>query len=682
MTFAPGLCRRAASVAGWAALALALAACSRDDASPYFGATDRASRSPDTFYIKIATEPEYLDPGKSGDTVSTALAVQLFEGLTSDDPRDGHPVQGVATRWDVSADNRLYRFYLRPDARWSDGKPVTAHDFAFAWRRVLLPATASRAVTNLYVLKNGELFSQGKLQVTQRARPLRAEPRADAPARASLPRATAVQILARSPPEVTGGKTWALVAPYENLPTFSPAPPAPPSFPPGLTGFVEEEELALDGSVLGVRATSALVLDVELEQPTPYFTGLTSYPTLFPVREDVVEAFERRGMGELWVRPENIVSNGPFVLDEWRFQYEITMKQNPAYWNRDKLKTRRIVWLEVDQGITAVKLYKAGQLDFLGDDGSMPSEYLPILSGKKDFFINRLLQVEWYEFNTRKPPFDDVRIRRAFNLAVDKTELVEKVARGGRVAATHYVPDNTGLGYSALAAAEEAAGTSPFAGQEVAWNPARARALMREAGYEVVSDGDGYRAQGFPTVELLYNFDETLRQVAVAIQDMWKRHLGVSVTLHSEDFKVMLKNQREGQFQVMRLGWTADYDHPQTFLDTFRASNPQNQTGWSDKAYEETLKEAAATPDPDRSIALYRKAEAIAVQGMPRLPLYFETRRMLVKPWVKGFAGSALHPPLVEYLWIDPAWPRDAPDAPNAPAFLPREFPPPGRIAP
>src|SRR5262245_52193330 len=114
-----------ASRAALASLALSAGACSRDDASPYFGTTERVGKSNDTFYAKIGGEPEYLDPGKSGDTVSSVLIVQLFEGLTNDDPRDGHPIPGVATRWDVSADNRRFRFYLRPDARWSDGKPVT-----------------------------------------------------------------------------------------------------------------------------------------------------------------------------------------------------------------------------------------------------------------------------------------------------------------------------------------------------------------------------------------------------------------------------------------------------------------------------------------------------------------------------------------------------------------------------
>jgi oligopeptide transport system substrate-binding protein len=677
MTRAPSRSWGAARRAALAALALSASACSSGEASPYFGATERVGKSEDTFYAKIGSEPEYLDPGKSGDTVSATLIVQLFEGLTSDDPRDGHPVQGVALRWDVSSDNRLFRFYLRPDARWSDGKPVTAHDFAYAWRRVLRPATASQSATNLYPLKNAELFNQGKLQVTVRERPLRTEPRPDAPERARLPKGTAVQILGRSQ---QGEKAWVLVERYQKLPTFAPLPRSPRSPPEPLlepTGYLEEEELLEDTGVLGVRATSDLILDVELEQPTPYFTGLTSYPTLFPVREDVVTAFERRGEGDLWVRPGNIVSNGPFVLDEWKFRYEITMKQNPAYWNRDKLKIRRIVWLEVDQTHTAMQLYKSGEIDFAGDDDAPPSEYLSLLAGKKDFLSNRYLQVEWYEFNTRKPPVDDVRVRRALNLAVDKAEIVEKVIHGGRLPATHYVPEYTGLGYSALMSAEKAAGTSPFVGPDVEFNPSRARELMKEAGYEVVKDGNGYLARGFPALELLYNSNEVLKQVAVAVQDMWKRNLGVSVRLRSEDWKVLLKSYREGQFQVIRLAWTADYDHPHTFLDTFRGSNPQNQSGWNDNTYEETMKEAAATAEQGKSIALYRKAEAIALSAMPRLPLYFDTRPTLLKPWVKGFWSSSLHPHLVQYFWIDPAWRLERG---NEPAFLPDEFPAPGRV--
>jgi oligopeptide transport system substrate-binding protein len=326
-----------------------------------------------------------------------------------------------------------------------------------------------------------------------------------------------------------------------------------------------------------------------------------------------------------------------------------------------------------------MQLYKSGEIDFAGDDDPPPAQYLPSLSGKKDLFANNYLQVEWYELNTHKPPLDDVRVRRALNLAIDKTEIVEKVIHGGQLPATHYVPDYTGLGYSALVSAQKAARAFPFAGRDVEFNPERARELMKEAGYEVVMDGDSSLARGFPAIELLYNSNEIIKQVAVAAQDMWKRHLGVSVRLRSEDWKVLLNSYSEGQFQMIRLGWTADYDHPQTFLDTFRATNPQNRTGWSDNAFDETMKEAAETPEQDKSIALYQKAEAIALKAVPRLPLYFDARFTLLKPWVKGFWTSSLHPHRIQYFWIDEAWRQQRG---NEPAFVPLEFPPPGRMEP
>src|SRR5262249_39654428 len=130
-----------------------------------------------------------------------------------------------------------------------------------------------------------------------------------------------------------------------------------------------------DESTVGVRAADDLTLDVELERPTPYFTSLTSYPTLFPVRRDIVSPFEQRGEGDLWVRPENIVSNGPYTLSGWRFRYEITMRENPMYWSHDKLKVRRIVWLVNDQSRVAMDLYKAAEIDWLGDELGPSLEY-------------------------------------------------------------------------------------------------------------------------------------------------------------------------------------------------------------------------------------------------------------------------------------------------------------------
>jgi oligopeptide transport system substrate-binding protein len=331
-----------------------------------------------------------------------------------------------------------------------------------------------------------------------------------------------------------------------------------------------------------------------------------------------------------------------------------------------------------------MNLYMAGEIDTIGDNVSLPAEYLPLLRTKRDFMTSDSLGVYWYELNTRRPPLDDARVRRALNLAIDKKQLVERVTRGGQRPATHYVPDFTGLGYADAAAADKAAGTDPFSGPEAEFNPERARALMKEAGYEVVRDGDGYRAQGCPPIEILFNHGEGQQKTAVAIQDMWKRSLGISVSLHAQEWSVLLKNRSDGQFQVIRSSWGAEYNHPHTFLDLFRSTSPQNPTGWGDPAYDAALKRAASTQDPRESIRRYREAEAIAVGAMPRLPLYFYTRSTLVKPWVRGFSQSARGTHLAQFLWIDPSGsPTELGDeARREPAFPPREFPAPGVLLP
>jgi oligopeptide transport system substrate-binding protein len=776
--------RRAASAAALGLLAsLALASCGKGGDSGYVGTLARVGKAPTTFYVNSGNEPEYLDPGKSNDAVSSMFIQQMFEGLTSYAPGDLHPVQGVATHWEQSDDNRIYRFHLRPEARWSDGKPVTAHDFEYAWKRVLRPATASLAATNLYVLKNGEPFSLGKLKALREAGALRSAPRPDAPPALALPKGAFVDVLARSPVKVgtaiaplaalpaeastvlhargdaktgaeeklvlqtaAGGSsgpgagpapdggwqgavvdlvragppcqcngatdrwyelerggvrgflpgcllapvaagsdpqaraTYALVAPHEGVQTYAPAA-APPAAQQGApeTGFVLVSALVEDDSAVGVRAVDDRTLEVELEQPTPYFTDLTSHATLLPVRRDVIEAFEKRGELELWFRPENIVVNGAYTLEEWKFRYEITMKRNPMYWNRDKLKIDRVVWIEIEQYNASMNVYKAGGLDYLGDNTSLPSEHIDWLSQKKDFRRSAYLATYWFEFNVKKPPVDDVLVRKALNLAVDKQQLVDKITRGGQAPATHYVPEITGSGYAEQVAEDKKNGVDPFSSPDVSFNPERARALLAEAGYEVAREGDGYRANGFPPLEILYNTSEGHKQIAVAIQDMWKRHLGVSATLRNEEWKVMLKNVRDGHFQVTRFGWIGEYNHPHTWLGTFLSYSPQNRTGWADRQFDGLIREAAAAADPRESIRLYRKAEQRALDGMCKMPLYFYTKSTLIRPWVKGFQGNPRSLQLIQWLWLDPDWRNNRS---NEFAFSGLEFPARGRLAP
>ena len=462
-------------------------------------------------------------------------------------------------------------------------------------------------------------------------------------------------------------------------PPCDPLALAPAPAPALETGYVPEAELVEDDAVIGVRAADPLTLDVELEHPAPYFLDLTGVPNLAPVRRDVVEPFQQRGEPDLWTRPESLVVNGPYTFESWRFQDAITMKPNPRWWAADTLRIRRLVFLEVSSQHATMNLYKAGDIDFLGDNVTLPAEYAERLKAKADYRQSPYLATLWYELNTRRPPLDDVRVRRALHLAIDRRELVATVLRGRQVPATHYVPDYTGGGYAEQAARDREAGADPFAGPGLDFDPERARALLAEAGYPAVEEGDRLQARGFPPLEILYNSAEEHRKVAVAIQDMWRRHLGVSVSLRAEEWKVMLTTVRDGQFQIARVGWVADYNHPHTWMSSFMASNPQNPTGWSDPEFDALVHAAAVEPDPAEGIRLYRKAERRALDAMVRLPLYFRSRDTLVKPWVKGFHPTPRDFHLARWLWIDPAW-RD--NAGNELASAPLELPPPGRIGP
>ncbi len=760
----------ARSALPWLSLAASLAACSpTDDKSPYFGTTDRHGKDPHTLYVNNLGEPEYLDPGKTHDSVSSKLVLHLFEGLVVYGP-GAEPTAGVATRYDKTPDSRFYRFHLRDDAKWSDGKPVTAHDFAYSFRRVIDPLTGSQSASHLYPLKNAELVNQGKLRVTSKELSVKGGPAADAAEVAKLPSGAAVRVVGRSPVSVATGiapfaeeprdldglgydkadpksgapeqlvilfsagketraadpaarlsagdydlarrlgpvicngeadhffevvardgsgrrgllpgcmlgeskiePKLALVAKHEDLPTFAPKPGEAPPEGAAPLGFVDDAALVIDTSIIGVRAVSDTVLELDLAYPAPYMLDLLCSPTAFPVRKDVVERFPEDP--DRWTRMENIVTNGPWELSGWKFRYEIRMKRSKHHRFHDHLKIHDIVWMSVESYVAGMNLYKAGELDYAGDNSSLPPNYVPFLQPKKDFERTNYLATYWYEFNTKQPPMDKVDVRRALNLAVDKQELVDKVLLAGQQPATHFVPDFAGGGYADAVQADRAAGRDPFIGKGAVFDPEYARELLGKAGFPVVKDGDGYRAEGMPPIEVLYNTSEGHRKVAVAIQDMWKRHLGVSVTLRNEEWKVMLKNVRDRNYQIVRFGWVGDYDHPQTYMDTFMAESPNNRTGWKSAAFDALVTRARATGDVQKSMALYREAEKILIDEAPKLPLYFYTKVALIKPYVKGHHFNKRNEQLIHWMWIDPSWQTNASDEP---AMKPEVLPPPG----
>lgn len=522
------------------ALAVPIAACKKEGET--FGPATRRLQE-NVLHFGGGAEPESIDPGLAYDSPGFTISRNLFEGLTRYHPETLDPLPGVATSWEASEDGKTWLFHLRKDASWSNGRPVTAEDFVYAWRRVLDPATAAQYAALLWDIAGAKAFAEGR-------------------------------------------------------------------------GKVED---------VGVRALDPHTLEVRLERPIPWFLNLTSFGPFSPVPREAVEAFGLR-----WTRPEHIVTNGPFHLTKWVIGYEIELGRSPTYWGRDEVKLDKARAMISDDNHAMVRVFKAGQLDWLGSDVEPPQEYLSFLRGKKDFQLQEDLGTYFYWINLRqdaKPsPLHDKRVRQALNLAIDKDAIVRFVTRAGERVAGTLVPDLfVARGY----VPPEVPGH----------DPERARALLAEAGY-------GPGGKPFPTIELIYNTHEKHRQVAEAIQQMWKKELGIPISIANQEWKVFMNNRTEGFFEIARAGWYGDFPDPYSFLSMFLSNSEMNEARWSNPTYDRLIDEALSHQDTKARYELYSQAEAILLDELPILPIFFYAKPTLIGPWVKGVYPNPqdLHP--------------------------------------
>ncbi|HET6345268.1 MAG TPA: peptide ABC transporter substrate-binding protein, partial [Myxococcota bacterium] len=469
------------------AFAATLAAC-QSVPQIYYG-TPRPRHPPDELWINNSGEPEYIDPGKSSDSLGSEVIANLFAGLAEVHPQSLTPVPEIATHWDISADGRVYTFHLRESA-WSDGQPLTAEDFAFSWRRVLDPNTASRYGSMLHVLKNGQPFNQRALFVAGEHDP-------DTVARAFTPHIPVARaVRSEAPPGVfvyLGGKDADKSKHLRAALGLTRLSVAGQPLTPRLAG----------PELVGVRALDARTLQVELEHPLPYFLSLVAYTTFKPVPRHVLDRLAAAHQEvDLWTRPEHIVSNGPYVLTSWHFKHYFTYERNPRYWDAQAVRIRKVKVYEVESANTALNLYRDGDLDWLGSNTPLPSEFLAHLEGFKDCHRDPMLSVYFYWLNTRQAPLDNVKVRRALSLAVDREALVKYVTRGGQLPSADLVPDGL-AGYAGL--------------KRPVFDPNAARTLLAEAGFP--------GGQGLKPITLIYNTSEGHKQIAEAVQGMWHKHL-------------------------------------------------------------------------------------------------------------------------------------------------------------
>ena len=502
---------------------------------------EEAGREDGVFDINIASEPESIDPALNSAVDGAVMISHLFESLIRwDDDGDGNAIlkPGIAESWDVSDDGLTWTFHLR-DAKWSDGKPVVAEDFVYAWNRLVNPDTGADYEYMLDMVKG---YEEKKLDIS-------------------------------APDEKT---------------------------------FV-----------------------VNLNVKCPYFEEICAFPAVMPVRKDAVEGTDN------WTNsPDTLISNGPYVLKDWKHNQVIEMEKNPEYYDGDSVKAEKLAFHLQDDQNAIYASYRSGDLDFIE---SVPQEEVQKLLETKELKVCPYVGTYYVVFNVEKEPFNDARVRKAFSLVVDRDFIVKQVSGKGEEPASGYVPSGVYDADGAEGDDFRTVGGDYYSTkvEDYEKNVEEAKKLMEEAGYK---DGEG-----FPQVEYLYNTNEGHKAIAEALQNMWQEKLGVQVTLQNQDWNVFLTERKQGNFSIARSGWIADYNDPMSFIDMWMTGGGNNDAQYKNPKYDEFVKAAKATSDQAERMENMHKAEDILVgEDAVVAPIYFYTNSYMMKPNVQGLYYTPL----------------------------------------
>jgi oligopeptide transport system substrate-binding protein len=353
-----------------------------------------------------------------------------------------------------------------------------------------------------------------------------------------------------------------------------------------------------DFSSVGARAPDPYTIEVALENPTPFFLDLCAFTALLPVHRATVEKY-----ADWATKPDHFVGNGAFTLSEWLPFDHLRIVKNPRYWDAAHVSLKSVDILPSARPNTAFNFYATGLADVMIDKGLAPTPLIPELKKRPDFHAAPFLGNYFIRFNVKRKPFDDPRVRQAFSLAIDKDYLTERITRAGEVPARSFVPPGAGGGYE----------PPPIYHRDAD----KARQLLAEAGYP--------KGEGFPVVYYLYRSDSDLDQdVAVELQSMFHRELGVTMQLARQEWTVLLDTQQRIDYDISRSSWVGDYNDPNTFMDMFVTDGGNNETGWSNKHYDELIAAAGRENDREKRFAIFREAEKILVsEEMPICPLYY-----------------------------------------------------------
>ncbi len=374
-----------------------------------------------------------------------------------------------------------------------------------------------------------------------------------------------------------------------------------------------------DFSQVGIKAVDELTFQVTLKDPTSFFLALLSHKSTYPVHQGTIEKHGKTtDRGTKWTRAGNLVSNGAFTLKDWKLNKVITVEKNEQYYDAASVRLNEINFYPFEKVETEEKKFRSGGLHVTYD---VPLE--KIQTWQKDnpeqINIHPYLGTYFYRLNIKKKPLDNVMVRKALAMSIDREAIVNSVTKGGQLPAYALTPPNT-------------AGYTPKA--KIEYNVDAAKKLLAQAGYP--------NGKGMPAIEMLYNTQESHKVIAEAIQQMWKKNLNIDVKLYNQDWKVYLDSVKNLDYQAARAGWIGDYADPNNFLDMFLSGGGNNNTGFASPTYDAKIKQALRTQNKEARYALYQQAEAELMDQVPVIPIYTYTRIYLKHPSVKNWPTNIL----------------------------------------
>lgn len=479
------------------------------------------------------SEPASLDPHIGESSVEHAIYNELFETLTITDP-NGELIPGAAVSWS-SPDSKVWTIKLRPEAKWSNGDPVTAHDFVYSFRRLADPKTSAPYSSYLQYMNLANIN------------------------------------------EVIAGKQPA--------------------------------------DTLGVKAIDDLTLEITLSQPVAHLPIMLSHFSLAPVHQKTVEQF-----GQKWVEPANFVGNGAFKLQEHIVNEKVVVVRNPEYWNNSKTVLEKITFLPIDDASDLAR-YRAGEIDMTL---TVPLEMFSKM--KQDYpdelRVSPNLCTYYYAINNQRAPFNDVRVRNALKMSIDRDIIANKILGQGQMPA--FGQTHPGINNAEFTQPEWFTWTQDQRNEE-------AKKLLEEAGFNEANP---------LKFTVTYNTSENHKKIALAASQMWKKNLGVEVTLENQEWKTFLDTLRLGNFDVARYAWCADYNEPSAFLNVFRSDSTNNSSHYKNPVFDKLLDEALTLQSDAERKAIYQQAENLLDEEAANVPVYYYVISRMVQPYIGGYTGK------------------------------------------